>query len=372
MNDKQITRSHFLKSNILLLTSFLIIDPFEKLFSNSNKIKHIPTWQEIIEIARWSPTVHNLQPHKLKIISETEAHLYYDPTRLLPVGDPNSIFATVAMGVFIENLAIVASSFEYKLEVKEINSPISINAKEQTKFASLTLISSKEKDNLDKDLILKRRTSRLQYNGKALGEDVITQIKNEALKFNHECFTSNNEDFIDLIIDLNQKTLFEDLESKENREELDKLFRYTDDEAKLKKDGLWATCMGFSGSLMKSIFKNHQKWEKGLRKKILSNHYKHSFNGTSTLCWFGGAFDNTDDWINAGRMFARNWLILTKENAYLQPFGSLITNKGAFEKINATLDLPKDEKKIWLIFRAGYSKEPARSFRLTTDEIIIK
>jgi hypothetical protein len=123
---------------------------------------------------------------------------------------------------------------------------------------------------------------------------------------------------------------------------------------------------------MKSVFTNHEKWTKGIRRSLLSNNYKNSFKGTSTICWFGGHFENTTDWLNAGRMFARNWLILTQENAYLQPFGSLITNENAYKKINETFTQPTENKKIWMIFRAGYSNEPTKSFRLSTDEIIIK
>ena len=56
----------------------------------------IPTWESLVDWARWAPSVHNLQPHRLKIVSETEAILCYDPKFLLPVGDPKSDFATAA------------------------------------------------------------------------------------------------------------------------------------------------------------------------------------------------------------------------------------------------------------------------------------
>ena len=61
----------------------------------------IPTWESLVDWARWAPSVHNLQPHRLKIVSETEAILCYDPKFLLPVGDPKSDFATAAMGIGI-------------------------------------------------------------------------------------------------------------------------------------------------------------------------------------------------------------------------------------------------------------------------------
>ena len=97
-----------------------------------------------------------------------------------------------------------------------------------------------------------------------------------------------------------------------------------------------------------------------------------TFKGTSTICWFAGQFNNSEDWIKCGRMFARNWLIMTDENAYMHPFGSLITIVNANNKIVSSLTNPDNSKKIWMIFRAGYSKIPTRSFRLSTNQIIIK
>ena len=34
-----------------------------------------------------------------------------------------------------------------------------------------------------------------------------------------------------------------------------------------------------------------------------------------------------DDYLDNGRMFARCWLMITGVDAYIHPFGSLITNK---------------------------------------------
>ncbi len=368
---EDLSRRIFLRNTGSGLLSLAILNPLGKLFA-SNKENKIPTWNELIDYARWCPTVHNLQPHLIKIISETESELHYNPSKLLPIGDNKSVFATVAMGIFIENLSIASGFYDKKIIIQEILNPIDVNAKSNSLFAKLKIVDSDFKEPLNRDLILKRRTSRLHYDGNSISENTLAKLKNQTEAFDHEFFSTSDDDFIKIIIEMNQQTLFEDLESKPMREELDKLFRYNVSEAETKKDGLWAKCMGFSGSLMKSVFTNHEKWTKGLRKNLLSHNYKNSFKGTSTICWFGGNFENTNDWLQAGRMFARNWLLLTQENAYLQPFGSLITNENAFKKINEKFTQPSENKKIWMVFRAGYSNEPSKSYRLSTDEIIIK
>lgn len=366
------SRRTFLKKGITATFFISVLNPFRKLFAFSKNDNKLPPWTELVDYARWCPTIHNLQPHKIKILSETEAELYYDPSRLLPVGDPNSIFVTIAMGIFIEHLSIVAGSYGASVEISELFEPISTSKTTLTLFAKLKLLPILKEEVLDKELVKKRRTSRIHYDGKPLNQETIDKIKKQSEKFEHEFFSSSDKNMVDFVIDLNQKTLFEDLESNSNRDELNRLFRYNKKEAETKKDGLWSKCMGFPGSLMKSVFIHHERWEKGIRKSVLSSYYKSSFKGTSTICWFGGKFNTTTDWLQAGKILARNWLLFTKEGAYIHPFGSLITNVDAYKKINEKFTQPKENKKIWMIFRAGYSDEPTRSYRLNTEEIIIK
>ncbi len=366
------SRRELLKSSLMAALSVTLFNPLRQLFASFQNETKAPSWTELVDYARWCPSVHNLQPHKIKIISATEADLYYDPLRLLPVGDPDAIFVTVAMGIFHEHLSIAASEYGRKVEMTRVFAPVTTGGTEPKLFAKLKLSSANKKEEISRELILKRRTSRLHYNGKALEQETLNKIKDESERYGHQLFSSSEHELVEYVIKLNQETLFEDLGSKANCEELDHLFRYTETEAKEHKDGLWAKCMCFPGFLVKSVFKHPDQWHKGLKKKLLEKHYRASFKGTATVCWLGGRFDNTNDWLQAGRMLARNWLLITKDNAYIHPFGSLITNAGAYEKINMNFTQPKDGKKIWMIFRAGYSNEPARSFRLNTEEIIIK
>jgi hypothetical protein len=368
---KNYSRRSFIKDGINTSLLFSIGSPLAFLLNKKSVV--LPSWIELVEIARWCPTVHNLQPHRIKVISKTEAELYYNPKKLLPIGDPKSIFSTIAMGIFVEHLSIAAATHGCSVKIKNIKAPISTKNTALTPFATLELHPNKEAQNeiLTTDLFTKRRTSREIYNGQLIKNRILNQVKAQAEEFNHEFFYTQKQELIDEIVKLNQKTLFEDLEANDNRKELDALFRYSKAEAAKQRDGLWAKCMGFSGKLMKSVFQKHHKWTKGARQKLLSSHYKKSFNGTTTMCWFNGRFENTEDWLQAGRMLARNWLLITKENAYIQPFGSLITNTGAYERINEIFAHPSDDKKIWMVFRVGYSDTPTRSFRLDTQDLII-
>jgi len=326
-------------------------------------------WPEIVDYARWCPTVHNMQPHKVKVISATEATLYCDTTRLLPAEDPDCRFCTAAMGIFIEHLFIAAATYNLTIAY-ELLHDISIGDKGLVAFANLKLVPADVKEVLNRDLIKQRRTSRLHYDGSVVNTHVIDYMKNVAAGFKHDLYSTTDAGLVDFIIDLNQKTLFEDIGSDASRNELNSIFRYDRDEAKARKDGLWSVCMNFPGGLMRSIFQHYQKWDHGVKKDLIRSFYVSSFKGTTTLGWFAGSFTNTTEWVNAGRMLARNWLFLTSEGLYIQPFGSLITNKNAYKMMSEKLNL-LGEKKLWMIFRIGYSKEPARSYRLDLKDILI-
>lgn len=338
------SRRQLLK-NTFLTAAFAVFHPFRHLFALPETKHEFPAWNELVEYARWCPTIHNLQPHKIKVLSAAEADLYYDPTRLLPVEDPQAIFVTIAMGIFVEHLSIAASAKGARVEMTRVFNPITINAQGIQKFASLKLAPAAGHETLDRQLILQRRTSRLHYNGKPVNPATLAMIKAEAERFGHEFFSSSEKELVDYVIDLNQQTLFQDLGSAADRNELDQLFRYTKEEAETKKDGLWSTCMCFPGKLMKSVFTHHEKWEKGWRKWLLARKYRGSFKGTTTICWFGGRFEDTEDWLKAGRILARNWLLLTREGAFIHPFGSLITNKQAYRKINERFTKPQMKRR---------------------------
>jgi len=68
-------------------------------------------------------------------------------------------------------------------------------------------------------------------------------------------------------------------------------------------------------------------------------------------------------------MLTRLWLTMTRHGVVLRPFGSVITNPRANALLQARI--PTAKGTLWLVFRAGYSAEPPRSYRLETDEVLL-
>ncbi|MEM9884705.1 MAG: hypothetical protein AAF849_02365 [Bacteroidota bacterium] len=363
-------RRNFLRKSVLLPSLLGFHNLLWSKYKSASGLS-MEQWKNVVDYARWCPTVHNLQAHRIQITSASRAALYYDTERTLPYGDPESVFLKVALGIFIEHLSIAAALYGKRIEVEEIL-PTTHRKGKLIHFANLKLTERLQEKEIAHELILKRRTSRIVYERRAISPRTLDKMKAEAEAFSHYFDWSSNPKLINTFMNINQKALFQDLADDDVRKELDDLFRYNQKQAKETRDGLSAKCMAFPSALIRSVFQKHKRWTKPPLKGLLKKTYLSKFKNTQTLAWFSGKFETSEDLVQSGRMFARAWLRATEDNCYLQPFGSLITNPIAYAQINEALPGSFDKGKIWMIFRIGHSDEPARSERLELNTILLK
>ena len=329
-------------------------------------------WLELLDYARWTASPHNVQAWKLKIISETEADIYYEPKRLLPVTDPTGCFSVMGFAMFIDSLNLVANSKGFKIEPKYQKQNFNFNSQVPVLFANLKLVPTTEKESLNKELIKSRRTSRLPYNNVPVSEELIKKFQAETEAFGHHFNASSDEKMVKWVQDLNRDTLFYDMGDEHARKEIGALLRYTDEEAKKHKDGLWSYCFHIPGWFMKLFFNYEKFFELPIIKQILLAFYESTMKGTRTVAWIQGPFKTFDDYISAGYAFNRVWLKMAEQNVYLHPFGSVITNPNAHERLKEKFHANENEEMMWILLRIGYSEVPPRSLRLSAEEIIIK
>jgi hypothetical protein len=364
------TRRDFIRLGGLFSAALLL--PTGKLYAGSifsEDGKKI--WEELIDYARWSASPHNIQPWKVKVISDTVAELYYDPSRLIPYADKGSKFMTVGLGIFIENMSVAAASRGSKVNFDFSGIPIDSSKKENTLFGRLNLVKTTVTEPLDRELIKKRKTSRLHFQNKPVEQSILDELKAIAKEYGQDFNFSDQQELVEFVVKLNTDTLFYDLDDDQTRTELEKWLRYSEKDAASRKDGLWSKCMNFPGKLMDRFFNHHASFDHGLVKKAIDRYYQHSLSGTRTVGWIQGSFTSSEDCISNGRMMARIWLTMAKYNVYLHPFGSVITNPRSHEMLKEKLNTSEEENKLWLLMRLGYSEEPERSFRLETHQILI-
>jgi hypothetical protein len=334
-------------------------------------------WLEIARYAQRAPSPHNTQPFRLKILNQEQAEVVFLPRRGLYVADPLGRFTWLTAGIFVEICSIAARSLGCELDVSFDYSPMYVNGNTETPqtIAQLRLIRSQaDIDDLDAKLILERQTSRLPYDGSVCSPEVIDALKAEAQTLGHSFETRIDQEAIDWVIELNKQALFHDMDDEKIRTELIKWLRFSSREEDLLRDGLSARCMMFSGVLLRSFFMNHWFWTMPVVREIVGKVYGSTMKGIGTIGWLRGRYVTNRDWVAAGKVMIRLWLILTKHGYYWHPYGSVITSENARQNMIQYLNLPDEaqgENMVWLLLRLGRSRSPPESYRLSLEEITL-
>src|SRR5258708_32977076 len=80
-------------------------------------------WKTLLETASQAPSPHNVQPWRIKIVSDREAELFIDIHRTLPKDDITGSFIILTMGIFIESLSIVAANNRKTISYELLKEP---------------------------------------------------------------------------------------------------------------------------------------------------------------------------------------------------------------------------------------------------------
>ncbi len=325
------------------------------------------SWKLILETARYTPSPHNVQPWKLRVIDQKTAQLFIDRNRMLPDEDLTGSFIYSAMGMFLEALSIIGKNHQQKIHYELLN-----DNKEGRwiPFALLTMesdISNHQSEYLD-EIFLKRRTSRLASLPTPILQEVLEKITRLAQMCgqNFNCFTDPK--IISEVIEANITALFEDLNSPHYHDEIVSWFRYTQKEGRSKKDGLEARCMNLNP--LEFYFTAKFPW---ILKLPISSHlmrgvYRKKIGAMYSLGIISGAFWTKEEAIVAGKFLLRFWLELAKHDVFIHPMGNLVTNLKARQWLEERTQI----KNIWLVFRMGYTKPAPQSHRLDVNDLFLE
>ena len=333
-------------------------------------LKKPSIWEKLLNYAKWTASPHNIQPWKLKIKSEKEADLLCDPSRLIPGLDTSGAFTIAGFAMFVDNLDIAAREDGFQVTAEYNNLPF-YGHKTCFKFGTLKITKTNKKSGLDRELILKRQTSRLRYNDRKIPRHIQSDLSQIAKKFGHQFSFSSEKNLVDWALNLNCETMFFDLDDNNSREELDKWIRYSKKEALDKRDGLWSYCMRFSDMTTWLFFKQHWLFKIKLVRSFARKYYLNSMKGSSTIGWIRGPFSSRKDWLIAGQMLNRIWLHMTKNGVSLHPFGSIITNNKSHLIFKEKMRNKPGKGDFWLIMRLGFGNKPPRSQRLDNNDLMV-
>ena len=365
-------------------------------------------WKTLLETAIYAPSPHNVQPWRLRIVSNESADLLIEKRRTLPKEDPTGSFIILTMGIFIEALRILAANRSLKLNYQLYQSQSQFTPEHIAKaavdllpYARLTLGPGEqtreialangavsrneagmpslnhaqfesETDELrnskyDDSLFLTRRTSRISFLPRGLPDEAIETLSNLAHAWGHTYKQVTEPDIIERILNCNIEALFEDLNAPDYHDEIVGWFRFTDRAARRNRDGLDYRCMNSSRISFWLAARLPKLLQLPVVRPILKRIYRRQLGNVPTVGFLAGPFWRPESAFETGRFLMRFWLELAKRDLYIHPYGNLVTNKAASEWCLQTFRISE----IWLVFRIGFSKAPPQSYRRSVEEVLV-
>jgi len=332
-------------------------------------------WRQIFDVARTTPSPHNVQPWRIKFISDDTAELYIDGTRTLPDEDHTGSFLLSAMGMFLEATELAASQHGVSVDARLPRSAEWFAERIANRddrglilFAYLRMFPDPEAVPVyPPSLFLSRRTSRLSLHPDpvpASSVEVLTQL---AMEWGHRYTHVSDAAVIEEMLTHNIHAVFTDMNVPAYRDEITKWFRFTDHSAQKHKDGLDWRCMNLSRLEFWLSARMSRVLLFAPTRAFLLRRYRKQLGNVPCIGILSGEFFDVPNAVRSGRFLLRFWLDLSRLGLYLHPYGNLVTNKAAATWLKRETGVSN----AWLIFKLGFSEPPPASYRRTLDEILV-
>jgi nitroreductase len=332
-------------------------------------------WHSLLAVACCSPSPHNVQPWRVRILSADAAELFIDGTRTLPNEDLTGSFLLSAMGMFLEALELAAADRGLRLDVDFPNRAAwhaericDKGFKGLTLFARFRLVADASAAPLYAPSLLQvRRTSRISLRPDDVPQECVDTLSRFAGTNGHCYAHITNPTDIEAILAQNILAVFHDMNVAAYHDEITEWFRFTDRSASRHRDGLDWRCMNVSRA---------EFWLSARMPRVLlfpparfffKRRYRKQLGTVPAVGILSGDFFLAENAIESGRFLLRFWLEVTRMGLYLHPYGNLVTNPQA----RAWLEDRTGVTKPWLVFKLGYSDAPPKSFRRNLADVLI-
>ena len=272
----------------------------------------------ILHYASLAPSGHNSQPWYLKKMGRFDWIIGADPSRRLPVVDPQNRELLLSIGAFVENLSLAAGVYGYEMQVK-------ITASKPEDKEILRVFLKREKVNhYPLARIASRRTVRNGFKQEEIKKNDIEKLA-KPLEENFAYFPRSSEHGRRLA-----EWAIESFRDQTNRDEaqreLASWIRFSDKEAKKYRDGLTPASMeitGLSGWWVRKFWNPKDVMKEGFRQK--------GIDGTAKIAREGGGWvivtstgEKVSDLIETGRNFEKMFLLARDLKIAIHPMTQML------------------------------------------------
>ena len=338
-----------------------------------------PDGPPIVQALRFgitAPSAHNTQPWRIEVMSDTEAHVYFDPDRLLPVTDPLGRQVHISHGTLLEMTAIAATHIGHRAEIELLPEGEMTLAEYGTKpTAHLRLVADSQlkEDPLFSQVLL-RRSSRLPHTSQPVTADERAAIATQAARPGVEPGWIPDERLAEAT-ELAIQAMTVEVNGHDTYQETNLWFRFSDAEIASEGDGLNAYTTGITGLSLLALrtITRPGNWHMGFNRAAFLNGFAKATRSTQALFTLVTPTNTMADWITTGRSYARAQLTAGGHNLRFQPTSQALQEFAEMDRLREQMTAVvgvTPPAKLQMLVRVGHTQLPALSPRRDLQSIL--
>lgn len=301
-------------------------------------------------ILRWgtlAPSRHNVQPWQVRLRGTTAFGLGLDPERRLPAVDPSGREAAVALGAFVENVALGAAHLGYDAEVELLAGPVTT-----PELLRATLRRMRRRSRASIEPVERRVTVRADYVASELRKADIAWLESFPGVLYHPGGSRASTLLDEATLDAGTHQVGRDAAQAE----LARLIHWNDDAAKRRRDGYTVASLGLSGIAAfyaRRFMDRASVMQPSFRRRTVAR-LEELVARKAGWVVITSADDSPASWLDAGRRMQRVFIGLRSRSLAVQPMAPALEEGLYRETVERALEIPG---RVQVLARIGYVGE---------------
>jgi hypothetical protein len=327
-----------------------------------------------------APNPHNTQAWKLRNTSDLQTVLYVDKTRLLPMTDPISRQIHIGCGCFIETLLLGASTMGFETAVEILpEGPYDLNEVGMRPVARITLTPAETQPDELSDYLYARQTNRRPSHGGAPVSDLqFADIARCVQESDVQVIGINDRARMEPLLAIFDRAMTLECHTRRLWEESRVWSRFNERERAAKRDGMSLPQAGNVGPTLRlqEWYLKHgdiRRWNSKLSINAYLKGFRAGLASAEGLLMLKTATNTQEDWIKAGRAYARASLAAARLGLQMHPYSQVLQELPEMTELQRQFnDLMgvAGEEKMQMAVRLGNGPTPYYSYRRSEESLV--
>jgi len=328
-----------------------------------------------------APNPHNTQAWKLRNTSDLQTVLYVDKARLLPVTDPPARQIHIGCGCFIETLSVGASTMGFESAVESFpEGTYGLNEIGMKPVARITLTPAAETqpDELSDYLYARQTNRRPSHGAAAVSDQQFADIAKCVRESDVQVIGINDRARMEPLLAIFDRAMTIECQTRHLWEESRVWSRFSERERAEKRDGMSLPQVGIVGPTLRlrEWYLKHgdiRRWNSKPSINTVLKGIRAGLASAEGLLLLKTATNTQQDWIKAGRAYARASLAAARLGLQMHPYSQVLQEfpemTGLQRQFNDLMGVAGEEK-IQMAVRLGNAPTPYYSYRRNEESLV--